>query len=128
MYENVFMKFLSSISCCSLVIRISLNNVKDEDFNVPPEFHLNLPKLRKLSISSCSFKILEFFDQLDDDLLDELHFIFISGTKTRKFFENQRKIKVMQTNENCNEILNLQGKTRSLHSNSVMIMTVQTKI
>jgi hypothetical protein len=87
---------------------LSLSDIKDDNFKIPLGFRLNLPKLRKLHIYSCSFKVLEFFDQLNDDILVELDLTYITGRPTRKYFENQRNIKNIRTDGNLNKLLNLQ--------------------
>jgi hypothetical protein len=69
-------------------------------------FRLNLPKLRELTISNCSFKVLSIFDRLNDDVLEELSLQNFRGFSTRKYFENQRNIKRLKTDRT--DLLNLQ--------------------
>jgi hypothetical protein len=80
---------------------LKLESIQSEKYQMPVDFHLNLPNLRKLTITECNFKVIEFFHHLDDDILDEL---VVSRCKRDarlpegKLFENQRNIKTSLSN------------------------------
>jgi hypothetical protein len=69
---------------------LSLSHITDKQLKVPPAFRLKLPRLRSLAFKSCSLELIQIFNQLDDDILDEL-----SLDVGVKFFKNQRNIKKM---------------------------------
>jgi Leucine-rich repeat (LRR) protein len=62
--------------------------------NVDQHSILNLPNLRKLSIKGCSFEAIKIFNQLNDNILDELSLMWIDDLEIcRCYFKNQRKLK-----------------------------------
>jgi hypothetical protein len=90
----------------------------------PIGFRLNLPNLRILDVTTCGLKVLSIFDQLNDDILEELFLHNIYEFSTRKYFENQRNIKRLRTNRT--DLLNFkQLKLEQVEMNSLDVPTLE---
>jgi hypothetical protein len=87
---------------------LSLADINYNNHRFSENYRLNLPKLRKLSIESCNFEVVDIFNYLDDDILDELSLYFINGSPDGTYFENQRNIKKITTNVKDLSFLNFQ--------------------
>jgi hypothetical protein len=92
-------KGLRTLELMPNIETLKLESIQAENYQMPIDFHLNLPNLRNLTITECNFKVVEFFHHLDDDILEEL---IVSRCKRLppqgKLFENQRKIKTSLSN------------------------------
>jgi hypothetical protein len=103
-----------------------LDFIDDENVELPPDFRLKLPKLRKLSIEFCIFEGVKIFNLLDDDTLEELSLSFIEGSPSPDeiLLKNQRNIKKIAAIANDHEMLNF--RQLKLEQVSLEILDGQT--
>jgi hypothetical protein len=74
---------------------IQLDSVLPKNLGSLRNFRLNLSELTKIKIHKCAEKVLEIFDQLPDDVLEEVELSYIKAESSRKYLRNQRMVKAL---------------------------------
>jgi hypothetical protein len=92
-YCRLSMAEIALLNLMPQLEHIELGSVRLKNLSSVRNFQLNLFELKTIEICDCSEKVLEVFDQLPDDVLEEVELSDIKTKSPRKHFANQRKLK-----------------------------------